>query len=477
MPKQMLSNPPRGKRRTTANGDTRKRAVNGSISHYKDEKKGLHVFSMEHPQKTGPDGKRMPRLRAKNKDYNAGLAAIQGKFDRVKQGLPPTVSKITVGWWLDYWYEHILKVTAKPKTLEGFEIAIRLHITPHIGNVKLEELGPDHVRYMQEQIIEATGVPTARKARRVLNSAINAGVGERKELPFNRVANVPQPKALPSTKTPYTPREAAMLLRFVQDSEDFYASLWGFFLLTGDRKGEAIGLTWDCVDFVNDTIDMSWQLQRYTKKHGCEPLVIAPNGKVEAWTCERAYGAYCPQARFDFPDWYEVRELWGGLVLSRPKTEAGQRLIPMIAPLRELLARQAERTYDEPNNVHNLVWYNIRPRSMFRPVSPEFVDDLWASVHEQVGIPSRSLHEIRHTTVTLLMAFGVPIEIIKQIVGHSTVFSTENYLHVGVDLARKEFAKLNMLLSIDTSEPEVVVSAASGRRLPPGLSPQIRAIS
>lgn len=47
------------------------------------------------------------------------------------------------------------------------------------------------------------------------------------------------------------------------------------------RESEAIGLTWDCVDFKNGTLSISKQLQKRSKKDGGFVFDSTKNGKIK----------------------------------------------------------------------------------------------------------------------------------------------------------------------------------------------------
>ena len=73
----------------------------------------------------------------------------------------------------------------------------------------------------------------------------------------------------------------------------------------GCGGGECLGMTWDAADLDTREIDVSWQ------------LVEVPYG-------DRAKKAH------DLPPGYEYRHLIGTRFLSRPKTGAGRRVVPMV---------------------------------------------------------------------------------------------------------------------------------------------------
>jgi site-specific recombinase XerD len=58
------------------------------------------------------------------------------------------------------------------------------------------------------------------------------------------------------------------------------------------------------------------------------------------------------------------------------------------------------------------------------------------------------LHDLRHTLGTWLNSRGTDINVIKNVLGHRDIATTQRYLHVGVDIGRKELDdKLNFNLS------------------------------
>jgi integrase len=160
-------------------------------------------------------------------------------------------------------------------------------------------------------------------------------------------------------------------------------ALWASYILTGARRGEILGLE---VDRVGDVLDLSWQLQRITD------ISKAP----ASW---------------------EKRSLGGTLYLTRPKSKAGWRIIPLVEPLRSILLAQIE------GQKSGLVFTRKG-----KPWDPDAATKAWAAVLADAGLPADVvLHGARHTTVELLYAAKVPEDIIQAIVGHSTRQMTRSY--------------------------------------------------
>jgi site-specific recombinase XerD len=55
-------------------------------------------------------------------------------------------------------------------------------------------------------------------------------------------------------------------------------------------------------------------------------------------------------------------------------------------------------------------------------------------VLKQAGVREVRVHDARHTTATLLIAQGVNIRVVQEILGHTRVTTTERYTHVSTPL-------------------------------------------
>ena len=196
--------------------------------------------------------------------------------------------------------------------------------------------------------------------------------------------------------------------------------------MTGARQGELLGLRWSHI--VDDVADFAWSLQRVPYRHGCI--------KKEDPTCGHR-PASCPQRELDINPALEYEQLHGGLCLLRPKTEGSKRIVPLAPPLPAAL--ELLRQSDTGPNPHGLVWH--LPNGA--PVPPNVDWSAWKTL-----LPDWTLHEIRHSTVTLLTGMGVDERTIAGIVGHSDMLSQEAYRHRSIDLERAALSKLGEALAI-----------------------------
>lgn len=347
------------------------------------------------------------------------LKAKQREIER--DGLPTAgLSRATVKAWADTWLEHT-STKVRPKTWASNRSAVNVWIVPTIGHKRLDTLTPGDVRAVATAVRKAgRSSSTALRAQVVLTKLLKDALVEGHQVP-QRVLMLDAPAAGVSDRDALALPDALALLRVATERPD--GSRWVAALLQGMRQGECLGLTWPAIDLGKGQIDVSWQLQAVPYRHGC--------GR----TCGKRFGGDCPERRFGVPDGYEHRQLDGALCLVRPKTEKGQRVIPLVPWMSAALAAWKEVAGPSP---HGLVW----PRPDGRPKTSDADSSEWRALQEAAGVRSPAgrpylLHEARHTTATLLLEAGVDPEVIKAILGHSSIVTTREYQHVSQAMARK----------------------------------------
>lgn len=374
-----------------------------------------------------PDGKRRRKVVSSSTQAGALAKLREARRNVEKYGTIPTQST-TVKDWLDRWLVDICAPRVKPRTLDGYRDKVRL-INEAIGKIRLDKLAPEHVRRVHAHAqADGRSSTTALHCHRVLSLALKDGM--REGVILRNVAElVDAPSAGTFDGQPLTSAEAQRLLRWVHGEPapirlDPLAARWDLALLYGVRQGEALGLTWECVDFEAGTLDLSWQLQRFTWRHGCVRGATPP-------TCGGRRGADCSKRTLAVPPKYEHRVLEGALVLSRPKREK-RRMVPML-PFIEAALRQRIAVARFDPNPHGLVF--ARPNGM--PISPTSDAQAWDQHLRDVGLPDVRLHDARHTSATLLLDGDVAEARIAEILGHSVLVTTRRYAHVSMDGMRE----------------------------------------
>lgn len=315
-------------------------------------------------------------------------------------------TSITVGEWFQTWMTVHVTPNLRPRTAESYDSIARTYLLPALGpNTKLDKLTAANVRAVQNYI-ESKGLSstTARNAFRTLAKALETAVREG-HLTNNPARRVEPPRARVATLDVLSLPEAVTLLEAVLGMPD--GARFATSVLTAARRGEVIGLE---RDRVGDHLDLSWQLQRLKKAHGCDG------------TCGMKRSSACPQAVLKVPADFEHRHLQGSLYLTRPKSRAGWRVIPLVDPLKSILERHLATAAENP---HGLVF----AREDGSPITPDQFTDEWISLMRSLYGEERfvRLHDLRHTAVDLLYLAGVDEATIQEIVGHSTRQMTRQY--------------------------------------------------
>jgi integrase len=207
------------------------------------------------------------------------------------------------------------------------------------------------------------------------------------------------------TPPEYTPRERvtwskAEVRKFLaKASADRLHAAWRLSLY-GLRRGEVLGLRWSDVDL-----------------------------KAGVLTVD--------QARVLVE--YRVR-------LEEPKSRNGKRTLPLddelVAALTTLRKRQINDSASAGTayqaGLAKLDWYQggeyVVTDELGLPVHPEWYSDEFGRLLKRAGLRRITLHDSRHTTLTLMEHAGVPISIVSKWAGHyDSAFTQKTYVHASDD--------------------------------------------
>lgn len=316
-----------------------------------------------------------------------------------------------LGEWLETWLKDYVTPRRKPLTVATYGTAIRLHIRPAIGAVRIDRLTPAHFRLLEERMLHGdpkTGaLPHKASTARLVFGVLRAGLEEavRAGLVDRNPADRALAPAAPARDIAIlTPAQAGRLIRMEPDPT--WHLVWRLAFATGMRLGEILGMTGSEVvrqDGVT-CLDVKWQLKQWPSTVSEETL----------------------------PADVEARHLSGGAWLTRPKTKAGRRLVPLPADLaRELAGYIASKGGVGPDDL-------ILSHPDGRPIRPDSQQKAWARALERAGLPHVRFHSARHTAATAMVRMGIGDAVREAIIGHSDIAVTnEVYTHVDTQMALK----------------------------------------
>lgn len=186
----------------------------------------------------GPRDDRVIRRR-----YARSRAEAQRELQSMRTEADPTTE--TVGAYLERWVNEARGI--RPTTRHAYSAAIREHLAPAIGHIRLAELTAVHVEQVLVQVEGRRSPKTARNVhgtlRRALGQAVRAGV---------LTKNVASREFVDAPKVPVDePRalsEAEVDRLVAAAAKDRLGALFVLAVDTGLRQGELLGLAWQDID-------------------------------------------------------------------------------------------------------------------------------------------------------------------------------------------------------------------------------------
>lgn len=209
--------------------------------------------------------------------------------------------------------------------------------------------------------------------------------------------------------------------------DDWYP-IFALLLGTGCRIGEAVGLRWDDIDLENRLISVNHSLTYYPRMES-------------TYVCE--------------------------FRVSKPKTEAGIREIPMMEPVYQVLVQEYERQKEEGfcdvevdgmtnfiftnrfGGPHNPAAINRAIRRIVDAHNAEEQVKAKKEKREPVMIPRFSCHVFRHTFASRFCENETNIKVIQEVMGHADVSTTMNiYAEVNNSTTRESLENLARNLDV-----------------------------
>ncbi len=356
------------------------------------------------------DGKRIRKsyFAATREEVARLLADAKSQHDK---GIPIPHSGITVAGFLTAWLDTV-KSTVRPRSYESYELHVRHHICPEIGNIRLSALRPGHVRGLfQRKLATGLSPQTVVHMRTVLNTALRQAIGDRL-VSWNPVSSVKRPKVRRRAYSPFTPEQARAFLAAADNAR--LGTAFAIRLSLGLRRGEVLALRWCDIDLDALTIRVEQTIQRVRAK-------VAGTA---------------------------------GFQISEPKTEKSRRTLVLPAMLVPLLrrhrARQAQERLAAGTDWNDALGGLLFTTPRGRPIEPRDVQTEFKATLAAAGLPDMRLHDLRHAAATFLIAQGLPLRLVMEVLGHSTIALTANtYGHIERGMMADAASRMDALLTAE----------------------------
>ena len=328
-------------------------------------------------------------------------------------------SSITFSAFADKWMEEYARLKLAPKTVARYENFLK-RINKAIGHKKLKDIKPLHLNAFYRNLGEA-GVKQDCKGRpikgarlspktivehhRLISTILSYAV--KWQLLEMNVAQRADPPAVPHTEISILDeQEIKRLLALLEAEPMQYKVMIKLLIYTGMRRGELCGLEWKDIDFETGLL----RIVRSSQYIG--------NRKI---------------------------------ITKEPKTKAGRREMILSKSALDML-----REYRKWQNQKRLQvgedWIdNDRLFTQWNgvPIYPDTISDRFANFIKKHDLPKVTLHSLRHSNATLLIAEGVDVRTVSQRLGHADVSTTLNiYTHALQSRDKEAAERLEQALSI-----------------------------
>lgn len=353
---------------------------------------------------TNTDGHRVRKF-VYGSTYDEAAEKLGKLQEQERNGVPVPSRTWSLGEWLAYWLEHIVKPNREHNTYVKYESKVRLYLVPHLGKKPLVRLTPAQLRSFMAELKRTEVPPAARfEVLRVLRNALNRAV--REELLTRNVAElVDMPKVTKKEAKPWNAREAITFLRSARAHRLYAACV--LVLVLGLRRSEVLGLRWQDIDFDQRQFTPLKQVQR-VKGVG----LVLKDLKTESSHAVLPLPEFCARA---LAERRELQDLERRIVGDGWSQEAGQDLI-----------------------------FSSERGGLIDPVG--FSRSFNALV-KRAGVRRITVRLARHTCGTLLAFLKVHPKVAQAILRHSQISMTMDvYTHVVGDGEREAVTMLAELL-------------------------------
>jgi integrase len=359
--------------------------------------------------------------------------------------------------WLHWWLENDVS-GRKPLTYRGYCSKVRLYVEgTALGDLPLTKITPAHLQKLYVSMRKrGLSDSTIKQLSAILSRALKVAV-QHGHLGSNPADRMDSPKAGTFKPELLSGDNAKVLLAAAAELDPEDEALWLTFLSLGLRMGEVLGLSWDLVDLDAGTVVIGQGLIVLDWEHGC------PKDDDGAPSCGRKKGGWCPQRHS------------GGAAIDTPKTDAGERTIPLPGMLVDALRRHRAARAEWPvwtdmrGREFSLVFPNrgcLRREAVGQPMDQSLVNKRWKAFLAANGVPAVRPHDARHTAATTLMVMGVPDGVVMRMMGWSQRSMLTRYQHAPDQAMRDAMAKLQEFYAAAPKAPQPepdVVSLADFR--------------
>lgn len=367
-----------------------------------------------------PDGKQRRLEHSRTFDLKKDAERwIREQRGQVERGDWVKPSEITLNSFLDQWQQGALRLgPQRERTKRSYRELLITYIRPSLGHVRLDQLTKAVVQRTAAELltrpvmkggraatpkegeaVRTLSPSTVRRALAALAVALSEAV-EQKLIGSNPAIGIKLPRGERNVPRWLNREELRRLIDGT--STDRHGCLWALLATTGMRPSEALGLRWENVDLANGVIRV---------REALVPHIQVRSGK--RWS------------------------------LEEPKTARSKRAVPMPAETVRSLQRQraaqaAERLAAGSEYLDHGAGGFVFAQDRGDPYREDALMQLFRRTLAKLGLPTVTLYSLRHGHASLLLEAGVPLKVVSERLGHSSIqLTADTYSHVSDQMQQK----------------------------------------
>lgn len=175
-------------------------------------------------------------------------------------------TNITLGDWITRWMEKYKKPNVKPTTYEGYEITIRTHIIPSLGEIPLSKLCASLLQNFYNEKLNkgrakdgsSLSAQYVRHMHIIIRGALQQAVTE--GLIIKNTADATKPPKVKGNQEMNILTENQLSTFIDYARLERLGTAFVLDINAGLRRGELLGLTWNCINLESGSITVKQQL-------------------------------------------------------------------------------------------------------------------------------------------------------------------------------------------------------------------------
>ena len=291
-----------------------------------------------------------------------------------------TLTEFVNSWW------PTKAAAIKPSTADAYRRLLDGVVLPQLGDHQIQKITTSQISKLVGDIVLRGRVGQAQHVHifigMLFNSAIRMG-----EITKNPVFGVDRPKVPSKEMQVLSPQDWERVRSHIESNAPHFLMAFTLLITSGVRRGELSGFQWRDIDFARGTL----QVRR--------SVYVAAGGNV---------------------------------IVGEPKTSAGRRTIALDIGTLEMLrehreaARLAATMFERRLTLSDWVF----PSVSGGPWQPHSITDAWRRIAIKLDLGHIRCHDLRHSSATLLIGAGVPVQLVSARLGHhSAGFTLSTYAH------------------------------------------------